>query len=72
MHVDLLVIGSGPAGQQAAIFARRAGRSVVVVEKDATVGGACVHSGTIPSKTLRETAAARSKCRAMRELACRA
>ena len=52
---DFVVIGSGPAGQQAAIEARRAGKSCIVVEKDRRLGGACVHKGTIPSKTLRET-----------------
>jgi NAD(P) transhydrogenase len=52
---DVVVIGSGPAGQKAAIQAAKAGRRVAVVEKDAAVGGACVRHGTIPSKTLRET-----------------
>ena len=55
---DLLVIGSGPAGQKAAIQAAKAGRRVLVVERELAVGGACVHRGTIPSKTLRETAVA--------------
>ncbi len=55
---DLVVIGSGPAGQKAAIQAAKAGRTVLVLEEDACVGGACVHYGTIPSKTLRETAVA--------------
>jgi NAD(P) transhydrogenase len=53
---DIVVLGSGPAGQKAAIQAAKAGRRVLVIERDARVGGACVHRGTIPSKTLRETA----------------
>jgi NAD(P) transhydrogenase len=53
---DFVVIGSGPAGQKAAIQAAKSGQRVAVVEREATVGGACVHSGTIPSKSLREQA----------------
>jgi NAD(P) transhydrogenase len=52
---DLIVIGSGPAGRRAAIQAAKLGKSVLVVEKGRRVGGVSVHSGTIPSKTLRET-----------------
>jgi NAD(P) transhydrogenase len=55
-HYDVLVLGSGPAGQKAAVQAAKAGRRVAVVEQERGVGGACVHRGTIPSKTLRETA----------------
>ena len=55
---DVVVIGSGPAGQKAAVQAAKAKASVVVIEEAARVGGACVHRGTIPSKTLRETAVA--------------
>lgn len=55
-RIDVLVLGSGPAGQKAAVQAAKAGRSVVLVERDLGIGGACVHHGTIPSKTLRETA----------------
>jgi NAD(P) transhydrogenase len=58
-HVfDIAVIGSGPAGQKAAVQAAKAKARVVVIEEGARVGGACVHRGTIPSKTLRETAVA--------------
>jgi NAD(P) transhydrogenase len=53
---DLIVIGSGPAGQKAAVQAAKAGASVLVVEREPQVGGACVHHGTVPSKALRETA----------------
>ncbi|HZF16201.1 MAG TPA: Si-specific NAD(P)(+) transhydrogenase [Steroidobacteraceae bacterium] len=53
---DLLVIGSGPAGQKAAVQAAKAGRRVAIIERQREVGGACVHSGTIPSKALREKA----------------
>jgi NAD(P) transhydrogenase len=51
---DLLVIGSGPAGQKAAIQAAKLHRRVAIVEQQRTVGGVCINSGTIPSKTLRE------------------
>lgn len=54
-HYDLIVIGSGPAGRRAAIQAAKLKKSVLVVEKGHRVGGVCVHTGTIPSKTLRET-----------------
>ncbi|MFO0981659.1 MAG: Si-specific NAD(P)(+) transhydrogenase [Planctomycetota bacterium] len=54
---DIVIIGSGPAGQKAAIQGAKLNRRVLVVEQESQVGGACVHSGTIPSKTLRETAA---------------
>lgn len=53
---DILVLGSGPAGQKAAVQAAKAGKRVAVVEREVAVGGACVHHGTIPSKTLRESA----------------
>ena len=52
--VDLLVIGSGPGGQKAAIAAAKLGKRVCVVERRHMVGGVCVNTGTIPSKTLRE------------------
>jgi NAD(P) transhydrogenase len=52
--VDLAVIGSGPAGQRAAVQAAKLGRKVALVERRAMVGGVCVNTGTIPSKTLRE------------------
>ena len=53
---DLLVIGSGPAGHRAAIQAAKLGKRVGVVERRAEVGGVCLHTGTIPSKTLRQAA----------------
>ncbi len=52
---DLIVIGSGPAGRRAAVQAAKLKKSVLVIEKGRRVGGVCVHTGTIPSKTLRET-----------------
>ena len=55
-YCDIAVIGSGPGGQKAAIQAAKAGRSVILIERAAAVGGGCVHYGTIPSKTLREAA----------------
>ena len=55
-HVDFLVLGGGPSGQKAAVQAAKAGRHVVLVDRQQEVGGECVHRGTIPSKTLRESA----------------
>ncbi|MCS6865055.1 MAG: Si-specific NAD(P)(+) transhydrogenase [Gemmataceae bacterium] len=57
-HFDLVVIGAGPGGVAAADTAALLGKRVAVVEKNAMVGGAAVNTGTIPSKTLRETALA--------------
>jgi NAD(P) transhydrogenase len=51
---DLLVIGCGPGGQRAAIAAAKLGRRAAVIEKRDVVGGVCVNTGTIPSKSLRE------------------
>jgi len=51
---DLLCIGSGPAGQRAAVQAAKLRKRVAVVERGAEVGGVCLHTGTIPSKTFRE------------------
>lgn len=53
-HYDLCVIGSGPAGQKAAVQASKLGKSVCVVERREVVGGVTVNTGTIPSKALRE------------------
>ena len=53
-HYDMLVIGSGPAGQKAAIQAAKVGKKVAVVERNKVAGGICINSGTIPSKSLRE------------------
>jgi NAD(P) transhydrogenase len=51
---ELIVIGSGPGGQRAAIQAVKAGKRVALVEKQTAVGGVCINTGTIPSKTMRE------------------
>jgi len=55
-HYDLIVIGAGPAGEKAAAQAAYFGKSVAVIEAEPEPGGAAVHTGTLPSKTLRETA----------------
>ncbi|MEZ5498640.1 MAG: Si-specific NAD(P)(+) transhydrogenase [Steroidobacteraceae bacterium] len=65
---DLVVIGAGPAGQKAAVQGAKAGASVAVVEQLRDVGGACVHTGTIPSKALREYALLRLAAARSREL----
>src|SRR5262252_4925224 len=51
---DVLVIGSGPGGQKAAIASAKLDRRVAVVERRNMIGGVCLNTGTIPSKTLRE------------------
>ena len=56
IECDFLVIGSGPAGQKAAIQGAKAGKKVILVERESRLGGICVNRGTIPSKALRESA----------------
>src|SRR5437868_1773541 len=51
---DMIVLGSGPAGQRASIQAAKSGKRVAIVEQRDVVGGACINTGTIPSKTMRE------------------
>ncbi len=51
---DLIVIGSGPGGQRAAIQGAKAGKRVAMIEKQTAIGGVCINTGTIPSKTMRE------------------
>jgi NAD(P) transhydrogenase len=53
-HYDMLVIGSGPAGQKAAIQAAKIGKKIGIIERKKVAGGICINSGTIPSKSLRE------------------
>jgi NAD(P) transhydrogenase len=53
-HYDLVVIGSGPAGQRAAIQGAKSGKRVALIERREVIGGVCINTGTIPSKTMRE------------------
>ncbi len=53
-HYDLVVIGSGPAGQKAALNAAKLGKRVALIDRQDLVGGVCIHTGTIPSKAIRE------------------
>src|SRR6201993_301719 len=55
-NFDLLVIGCGPAGEKAGAQAAYFGKRVAIVERSENVGGSCINTGTIPSKTLRESA----------------
>jgi pyruvate/2-oxoglutarate dehydrogenase complex dihydrolipoamide dehydrogenase (E3) component len=54
MNTTFIVIGSGPAGQKGAVGAAKAHNRVAVIDRTTTIGGVCVHTGTISSKTLRE------------------
>ena len=54
-HYDIVVIGSGPAGEKAALQASKLKKQVALIEKSTHLGGASLHTGTIPSKSLRET-----------------
>ncbi|MFQ5853679.1 MAG: FAD-dependent oxidoreductase, partial [Candidatus Binatia bacterium] len=53
-HYELVVVGSGPAGQKAGIQAAKLGRSVAIIDRSTSLGGMSIHHGAIPSKTLRE------------------
>ena len=66
---DIVVIGSGPGGQKAAVQGAKAGKRVALIERERELGGSCVYQGTIPSKTLvlsccRTTTARRYRCEA--------
>src|SRR5207247_8735745 len=59
-HYDMLVIGSGPAGQKAAIQAAKISKKVGIIERREVVGGICINTGTMPSKSSREAVLFRS------------
>jgi NAD(P) transhydrogenase len=63
LHYDVVVVGSGPAGERGATRAAYLGKKVAVIEKEAVPGGACANTGTIPSKALRETALAMAQAK---------
>jgi NAD(P) transhydrogenase len=63
LRYDVVVVGSGPAGENGAVQAAALGKKVALVEKEAVPGGACANTGTIPSKALRETALAIQQAR---------
>jgi NAD(P) transhydrogenase len=63
LHYDVVVIGSGPAGEHGAVQAAFYGKKVALIEKEAVPGGASANTGTIPSKALRETALAIQQAR---------
>jgi NAD(P) transhydrogenase len=54
LRFDLLIIGSGPAGQKAALNSAKLGKRVALIDREQSMGGACIHTGTIPSKAIRE------------------
>src|SRR5208282_806057 len=60
---DLLVIGSGPAGESGATEARRLGKTAALIDSRLDLGGNCAHTGTLPSKTLRESSLVLSHAR---------
>jgi NAD(P) transhydrogenase len=62
---DLIVIGSGPAGQKSALAAAKLGKRVALVDRGQMMGGVCIHTGTIPSKAMREAVADLVHCRAV-------
>ena len=55
LHYDVVVIGSGPAGEKAAMQASKLKKQVALIEKLPRIGGASLHTGTVPSQSLRET-----------------
>ncbi|MEK6579793.1 MAG: FAD-dependent oxidoreductase, partial [Bdellovibrionota bacterium] len=55
MQFDLIIIGSGPSGQRAALQAAKVGKKAAIVESYSAMGGGCVHFGTLPSKSFRES-----------------
>ena len=65
IHYDFVCIGSGPAGQKAAIEAAKTGQRTAIIEQSRNLGGMCVYRGTIPSKTLRETSVQLRRARAL-------
>src|SRR5271170_4163371 len=65
LSFDLIVIGSGPAGQKCALAAAKLGKRVALVDRGQMMGGVCIHTGTIPSKAMREAVADLVHCRAV-------